>query len=105
GLNDRTLDPLIRPGSFVEIDSQQNKIKSGKWDEFRRPIYFVELSDIYVCSWCEISGDRLVLLPYPRSGEQIRQVRYPGEAEIIGRVIAVTMSIVNEAPAEESTIA
>jgi len=37
---------LIRPGSFVEIDAQQNKIQSGKWEnEFRRPIYFVELRD------------------------------------------------------------
>ena len=94
GLNDHTLDPLIRPGSFVEIDSTQNKIQTGTWDEFHRPIYFVELRDIYVCSWCEISKDRMVLLPYPRSGQQIRQVRYPGEAEIIGRVIAIAMSIV-----------
>ena len=31
-------------------------------------IYFVELRDTYVCSWCEIAQGRLVLLPYTRSG-------------------------------------
>jgi hypothetical protein len=97
GLNDYTLYPLIRPGSFVEIDAQQNKIQSGRWEnEFRRPIYFVELRDTYVCSWCEIAQGRLVLLAYTRSGQQVRQVRYPGDAEIVGRVTAVAMSLTDE---------
>jgi transcriptional regulator with XRE-family HTH domain len=97
GLNDYTLYPLIRPGSFVEIDAQQNKIQSGRWEnEFRRPIYFVELRDTYVCSWCEITQGRLVLLPYTRSGQQVRQVRYPGDAEIVGRVTAVAMSLTDD---------
>ncbi len=29
GLEDYTLYPLIRPGSFVEIDARQNKVKPG----------------------------------------------------------------------------
>jgi transcriptional regulator with XRE-family HTH domain len=104
GLNDYTLYPLIRPGSFVEIDARQNKIRSGKWEnEFRRPIYFVELRDIYVCSWCEITQDRLILLPYTRSGQQLRQVRYPGEAEIVGRVTAVAMSLTDEEGSREES--
>lgn len=97
GLEDYTLYPLIRPGWFVEIDAKQNKILSGKWEnEFRRPIYFVELRDTYVCSWCEITQGRLVLLPYTRSGQQVRQVRYPGDAEIVGRVTAVAMSLTDD---------
>lgn len=94
GLEDYTLHPLIRPGSFVEIDERQNKVKPGTWqNEFDRPIFFVELRDGYACSWCELDGNQLLLIPYPQSRRQIRQVRYPAEADIVGRVTAVTMTI------------
>jgi hypothetical protein len=85
---------LIRPGSFVEIDERQNKVKPGTWqNEFDRPIFFVELREGYACSWCELDGNQLLLIPYPQSRKQIRQVRYPTEADIVGRVTAVTMTI------------
>jgi transcriptional regulator with XRE-family HTH domain len=94
GLEDYTLYPLIRPGSFVHIDARQKKIKTGTWrNEFDRPIYFVELRNGYVCSYCELDGSQLLLLPCPQSGIQVRHVRYPGEAEVVGRVTAVSMSI------------
>ena len=95
GIEDRTLYPMLRPGSFVQIDSHQTKIQRDGWrDEFERPIYFVELRDnLYVCSWCEVNGNQLVLIPSAQSGKQSRQVRYPGDADILGRVTAVTMRI------------
>ena len=95
GIEDRTLYPMLRPGSFVQIDSQQTKVEPDGWhDEFERPIYFVELRDnLYVCSWCEVNGSQLVLLPSAQSGKQSRHVRYPGDADILGRVTAVTMRI------------
>jgi transcriptional regulator with XRE-family HTH domain len=94
GIHDYTLYPILRPGSFVQIDAQQTKIQREGWrDEFERPIYFVELRDRYVASWCEISGNQLVLLPSPHSGRQASYVRYPGDADIVGRVTAVTMRI------------
>jgi hypothetical protein len=94
GLEDDTLYPLIRPGSFVEIDAKQNKVKARNWqNEFDRPIYFVELRSDYACSWCELDGNQLLLIPCPQSRGQIRHVRYPTEADIVGRVTAVTMSI------------
>lgn len=94
GLEDYTLYPLIRPGSFVEIDADQNKVKAGNWkDEFDRPIYFVELRSGYACSWCELDGNQLMLVPCPQSRGQIRHLRYPNEADIVGRVTAVTMRI------------
>jgi hypothetical protein len=59
---------LIRPDSFVEIHEHQNKVKAGSWqNEFDRSIYFVELRDAYACSWCEIDGNQLVLVPGPQS--------------------------------------
>jgi hypothetical protein len=96
GIEDRTLYPMLRPGSFVQIDSQQTKVEpEGCWhDEFERAIYFVELRDnLYVCSWCEVKDSQLVLLPSAKSGKQSRSVRYPGDADILGRVTAVTMRI------------
>ncbi len=94
GLEDYTLYPLIRPGSFVEIDERQNKVKAGSWqNEFDRPIYFVELRNGYACSWCELDGSQLMLVPCPQSRGQVRQLRYPTEADIVGRVTAVTMRI------------
>ncbi len=80
--------------SFVEIDEHQDKVKRGNWqNEFDRPIYFVELRDGYACSWCQLDGNQLILVPSPQSRGQIRQLRYPTEADIVGRVTAVTMRI------------
>jgi hypothetical protein len=94
GLEDFTLYPLIRPGSFVEIDERQSRVKPGNWqNEFDRPIYFVELRNGYACSWCELNGSQLMLIPSPQSREQVRQLRYPTEADIVGRVTAITMRV------------
>ena len=55
GLQDNTLSPLLRPGSFVQIDPHVRKVQPLRWrTEFDRPIYFVELRDGYACSWCEM---------------------------------------------------
>lgn len=94
GTEDFTLYPLIRPGSFVQIDASQTKVDQGGWlGEIDRPIYFVELRESYACSWCETREGRLLLIPCPRSSNQVREVRFPGDAEIVGRVTAVSMRI------------
>lgn len=95
GLTDCSLSPLIRPGSFVQIDQHQTKIQQGHWaTEFHRPIYFIEMRDGYACSWCELHGKQLVLIPHPSSGCPVRQFAFPLDAEIVGRVTAVAMRIV-----------
>jgi hypothetical protein len=95
GTKDRTLDPLIRPGSLVQIDPLQTEIIRGVWpSEYDRPIYFFELRDNrYACSWCELEGSRLLLVPSPMSPVQSRSLRYPQEAEVVGRVTGVAMRI------------
>lgn len=94
GTNDYTLYPLIRPGSFVQIDARQTKVTSDRWqNEFDRPIYFVDVRDFYMCSWCEIDRGQLVLIPSPQSGKQAKHVKYPENADVLGRVTAVTMRI------------
>jgi transcriptional regulator with XRE-family HTH domain len=98
GFQDYTLYPLIRPGSFVEIDSRQNKIAANSWtSEHDRPIYFVELRDSYVCSWCQLDRRRLSIIPHPISGQPVRTYKYPDEAEIVGRVTGVAMRVAEPA--------
>jgi transcriptional regulator with XRE-family HTH domain len=97
GLEDYTLHPLIRPGSLVQIDPSQRKISAEKWrTEFDRPIYFVELRDGYVCSWCQADRGQLMIIPHPQSPQEVRRFDYPSQAEIVGRVTGVAMRIVGE---------
>jgi transcriptional regulator with XRE-family HTH domain len=94
GLSDYTLYPIVRPGSFVQVDQRDTTIEKPPWrTEFDRPIYFVELRDGYACSWCELQGKQLFLIPHPLSGRAIRQYTYRAEAEIVGRVTAIAMRI------------
>ena len=89
GLTDLTMYPLIRPGALLEIDTSQNKLQTGSWhNEFDRPIYFVELRDGYACGWCELQGNRLLIIPHQSSRASVRAFTYLREAEIFGRVIA-----------------
>src|SRR5215467_7596738 len=73
GLKDYTLYPLIRPGSFVEIDPTVKRPRRGEVrSEFDRPIYFVDLRTEYACCWCELVEDKLVLLSHPLSPVKTR---------------------------------
>jgi len=96
GAEDYTLYPMLRPGSFVQIDQTIRKVQSSKWrSEYDRPIYFIELRDGYACSWCELQGTQLLLVPHPLSPCRIRALNYGGDAEIIGQVTGVAMRIVD----------
>jgi transcriptional regulator with XRE-family HTH domain len=106
GLEDYTLYPLIRPGSLVQIDPGQRKVSPEKWmTEYDRPIYFIELRDGYVCSWCEVDRRQLIVIPHPHAHQETRRFDYPSQAEIVGRVTGVAMRIVEErAPGTRETI-
>ena len=105
GLKDYTLSPLIKPGTFVQIDPEIKKIKSTKKvkgvrsqtdrSEYDRPIYFLDLGTEYACGWCKLYGDKLILVPHPHSPCEIRSFAYPEEANILGQVIGVAMRIVS----------
>ena len=105
GLKDYTLYPLIKPGTFVQIDPEIKKIKRAKKvkevrsqtdrSEYDRPIYFLDLGTEYACGWCKLDGDKLILVPHPHSPCEIRSFAYPEEANILGQVIGVAMRIVS----------
>jgi transcriptional regulator with XRE-family HTH domain len=94
GLQDFTLFPLLRPGSFVQIDPRVSKLQSHRWrTEFDRPIYFLELRNGYACGWCEVHRNELLLVPHPLSPSPIRRFLFPGEAEIVGQVTGIAMRL------------
>jgi transcriptional regulator with XRE-family HTH domain len=94
GFSDYTLYPLLRPGSFVEIDPElKNVAQRSMRSEFDRPIYFIDLRNEYACSWCEVFEDKLLLLAHPLSPVKSRSVAFPRDAEIIGQVTGVAMRI------------
>jgi transcriptional regulator with XRE-family HTH domain len=94
GLQDSTLYPLLRPGSFVQIDPRVRKIQPLRWrTEFDRPIYFLELRDGYACSWCDLQDGHLLLLPHPLSPASVRRLKYGADVEIVGQVTAVAMRL------------
>jgi hypothetical protein len=102
GLKDDTMGDLIPPGSLVEVDVMQNAVLAFAWATVReRPIYLVCHTDGHSCSWCQLDGKELTLLPYPLSLQPVRRFKVPREASVIGRVIKVWLSFGhNQAPAK-----
>lgn len=99
GTDDYTMYPLLRPGSFVQIENYPTRLQNSQWrTEFDRPIYFIELREGYACSWCEMRGSQLTLVPHPLSGCTIRQFAYPSEAEVVGQVTGVAMRLLPPEP-------
>jgi transcriptional regulator with XRE-family HTH domain len=92
GLEDRSMFPILRPGSLVLIDENRRKIARGGWNnEFDRPIYFLEHRDGFLCGWCALASGSLFIQPHP-SSEQIPTVfKYPEEIDVIGQVVGVVM--------------
>jgi transcriptional regulator with XRE-family HTH domain len=100
GFSDFTLYPLLRPGSFVEIDPERRDPRPRPVrSEFDRGIYFVDLRSEYACGWCEIIDNRLLLIAHPLSPSKTRSFEFPQNAEIIGQVTGVAMRV-GMAPAD-----
>ena len=94
GIDDYTLYPFVRPGAFVRIDPRQKKIPVQWRSDHDRPIFFIELRERYVCTWCEMHDGRLILIPSQQSKRHTQPVRYPAEATIIGRVTGISQDLV-----------
>lgn len=104
GAADLTMDPLLPPGSFVQIDESRTQIASGfHQSEFTRPVYFVETRDGYTCCWCNLTKNQLTLIPHQLSPVLPRRLQYPQEAEVLGQVIAVAINRFRESRLREKT--
>jgi transcriptional regulator with XRE-family HTH domain len=103
GLADYTMHPLLRPGSLVQIDDNSKPSAAIPYrSEYDRPLYFIELRDGYLCSWCEFRKGSILALSHPLSPVRSREFAFPGEAEIVGRVTAIAARIVPQSHGEET---
>jgi transcriptional regulator with XRE-family HTH domain len=94
GLEDRRMDPLIRPGSLVLVDPKLHHVQNSGWNnEYERPVYFVELREGFRCCWCRCEAGRLMLVPHPLSSCAPEVYKFPEEAEVLGQVVGVAMRL------------
>ena len=101
GLEDRTMFPLIPPGSLVQIEEEKIMPEPAYTSEFDRPIWFLELRDGYVCSWCEFDKPgRVVCVPHYLSGRKTREFAFPRQAEVVGRVTSIAARLIRYDPAD-----
>jgi len=94
GLEDRSMYPLLRPGSLLMVDSERRRIRRESWtDEAERPIYFIEMREGYRCAWCQVEGSRLLMISHPRSGMPVKTVNLEQDADVVGQVVGVAMRL------------
>ena len=94
GTDDWFMYPVLPPGSFIQIDETKRRLSVDSWsEEYQRPIHLVEHRGGYFCGWCsERSG--LLIVQAPSAAQQEPEVfRFPGEADIVGQVVAVAMRL------------
>ncbi len=94
GLSDHRMEPLLRPGSIVLVDTTVRRIEETAWtSEFDRPIYFVDVRSGYRCGWFDLEGSTLIMHTHPLSHCAPECWRHPEEAEVIGRVVGLVMRL------------
>jgi transcriptional regulator with XRE-family HTH domain len=102
GRRDKTLDPMIRPGSIVLINTQRRAIAHRReWtNEFDRPIYFLLTHSGYICGWCELdrNAEWLTLVPHSLSYTPGQRWKYRKEVDVIGRVAVCLLRLEEPVP-------
>jgi transcriptional regulator with XRE-family HTH domain len=94
GLADRRMAPILRPGSIVLVDTGTRNIEDRQWwNEYERPIYFVELKEGYRCGWFQKERSRLMMQPHVLSRCAPEVWHMPEEAEVVGKVVGLVMSL------------
>jgi transcriptional regulator with XRE-family HTH domain len=94
GTEDWFMYPLLPPGSLVIVDEEKRRVQNTGWtNEFERPIYLLESRDGFLCGWCTLSENQLVVQPHPSSMLSPLVFVYSEEIDVIGQVTAVAMSL------------
>ncbi len=92
GTEDWSMYPVIRPGSFLQIDETKRRVMKEGWaHEYERPIYFIEHRNGFRCGWCAERNGSLIVMAHAASQLAPEVFRFPGEADVIGQVVAVAM--------------
>jgi len=94
GTDDWSMHPLIRPGSFIQIDETKRQIKRETWaHEHEKPIYFLEHRHGFRCGWCTIRASWLIVQSHPASAVPPEVYKYPGDVDVVGQVVGVAMRL------------
>jgi hypothetical protein len=94
GTEDWSMHPLIRPGSFVQIDEAKRQIKRETWvHEHEKPIYFLEHRHGFRCGWCTLRPGWLIVQSHPASAVPPDLFKYPGDVDVLGQVVGVAMRL------------
>ncbi|HEY3458684.1 MAG TPA: hypothetical protein VGK64_29145 [Bryobacteraceae bacterium] len=94
GSEDWSMHPIIRPGSFVQIDEAKRHVKNEETaHEFEKAVYFIEHRDGFRCGWCSVHQGLLIVQSHPASSVAPEVYRFPGEAEIVGQVVGLAMRL------------
>jgi transcriptional regulator with XRE-family HTH domain len=97
GSQDYTMYPILPPGSFIQIDPAKSRVRKALWrSDYERPIYFLETREESLCGWCSIRDGKIILQPHPMSPAEIRIMRWPQEAEVIGQVVGAAVRLGGE---------
>src|SRR5205823_10405148 len=105
GSEDLTMDPILPPGSFVQVDESRNKVVEGAWrSEYERPIYFVETREGYTCCWCTVGREDLILQSHPLSPVPAKVVRI-SQSEVVGQIVGVAMRLGEWRPIPDAELA
>jgi len=91
GTEDWSMYPILHPGSLLAIDDTRRRIGAGKWiSEVDRPIHFLEHRQGYLCGWCSLLQDRLMVQFHPSSQENVALYDW-AEIDVLGQVVGVAM--------------
>jgi transcriptional regulator with XRE-family HTH domain len=97
GTSDLTMFPMIRPGTILTADTYQRTIAPRKTysNEFDRPIYLLDTREGYVCAWCDLEQEGMMvrIVPHPLGQTHFGLLKYGKDVEVVGRVIFVAMSL------------
>jgi len=90
GDEDTNASPIAPPGSRLLVNKLLNKVRPAANASFyERELFYVLTPKGFTCVYAEIvSGDRIVLIPHPASGN-VREEFHRHEVEIIGQVVGV----------------
>lgn len=93
------MTPLLKPSAFISVNLKQRRIVTtvrGRPVEtlrdWERPIYLLQTSGRhrFVCGYCELRGETIVVVPHPDAPSQrVQRFRHPDQAIVLGRVTHV----------------
>lgn len=105
GTDDLFMSPMLPPGTLLQVDINDTEIVQSGWkNEFERPIYFFEMRDRYVCSWCNLADGMLILQPHSLSPAKPTLLKHGPDADVVGRVVGYATQLPRESSPDDEDV-